>query len=176
MSVILTKKQLGVFEVALKEQEDAASEPTVCLVGDSPNLARTVEGVYGKGARPNLAAVLNIAREFGVIYEATIVANPGLPAYVADRFERLGYTVDRGLAPDCDDRFVRKVAGAGVVADTLVIMGGDHCTIDVVRLVKNQRRPVRVVVIGVRESTAVCLKDCADKFINLPVILNAVAA
>jgi hypothetical protein len=63
MSVILTKKQLGVFEVALKEQEDAASEPTVCLVGDSPNLTRTVEGVYGKGARPDLAAVLSIARE-----------------------------------------------------------------------------------------------------------------
>lgn len=176
MSVVLSKQQMVHFASALAEQEVEATRPKVCLVADSPNLTRTVEGAYGKGARPDLAAVLNIARRFGVIHEATIVANPGLPTYVADRFERLGYTVVRGLAPDCDDRFVRKVAGAGVVADTLVIMGGDHCPIDVVRLVKNQRRPVRVVVIGVRESTAVCLKDCADQFINLPVILNAVAA
>ena len=150
MSVILTKKQLDVFGKALKEQEEAATQHKVCLVAESPNLGRTVERAYGKGARPDLAAVLNLARKFGVIHEATIVANPGLPTYVADHYGRLGYSVVRGLAPDCDDRFVRKVASAGVVADTLVIAGGDHCPIDVVRLVKNQRRPVRVVVIGVR--------------------------
>jgi hypothetical protein len=176
MSMVLSKEQMIRFASALSEQEVESIWPKVCLVADSPNLTRTVEGVYGKGARPDLAAVLNIARKFGVIHEATIVANPGLPTYIANRFERLGYTVVRGLAPDCDDRFVRKIAGAGVIADTLVVMGGDHCAIDVIRLVKNQRRPVKVVVIGVRESTAVCLKDCVDEFINLPVILNAVAA
>lgn len=105
-----------------------------------------------------------------------MVANPGLPVYVAQRIERLGYTVDRGLGPDCDDRVVSKCVVAGLVADTLICMGGDHSMIDVVRLVKNQRRPVRVVVIGVREGTAWCLKKSADEFINLPVISKAAAA
>jgi len=176
MSVILTKKQLGVFGKALREQENGDTDPKVCLVGDGPNLARRVEAVYGKGARPDLAAVLNIARKYGSIHEATMVANPGLPVYVAQRIERLGYTVDRGLGPDCDDRVVSKCVVAGLVADTLICMGGDHSMIDVVRLVKNQRRPVKVVVIGVKEGTAWCLKNSADEFINLPVISKAAAA
>lgn len=176
MSVVLSKEQMVRFASALAEQELEATQPKVCLVADSPNLTRTVEGVYGKGARPDLAAVLNIAKRFGVIHEATIVANPGLPTYVADRFECLGYTVDRGLGPDCDDRVISKCVSAALIADTLVCMGGDHCAVDVIRLVKGQRRPVKVVVIGVGEATAYCLKNSVDEFINLPVILNAVAA
>lgn len=176
MSVILSKRQLSVFAKALAEQEAAATQPKVCLVADSPNLARSVESVYGKGTRPDLAAVLNIGRRYGVVHEATIVANPGLPSPIANHFEGLGYTVDRGLGPDCDDRVISKCVRAGLVADTLVCMGGDHCMVDVIRLVKLQRRPVKVVVIGVRETTASCLRDSCDEFINLPVISNAVAA
>lgn len=71
---------------------------------------------------------------------------------------------------------VSKCVVAGLVADTLICMGGDHSMIDVVRLVKNQRRPVKVVVIGVSEATAWCLKKSADEFINLPVISKAAAA
>jgi hypothetical protein len=176
MSVILTKKQMGVFGKALKEQEAAATQPKVCLVADSPNLTRSVERTYGKGARPDLAAVLNIGRQYGQVHEATIVANPGLPSHVANRYERLGYAVDRGLGLDCDDRVISKCVRAGLVADTLICMGGDHCMVDVIRLVKLQRRPVRVIVIGVRGTTAACLKEACDEFVNLPVLSNAVAA
>jgi hypothetical protein len=176
MSVILSKEQMARFAPALAEQEAEGSQPKVCLVGDGPNLARRVEAAYGKGARPDLAAVLNIARRYGSIHEATMVANPGLPVHVARRIERLGYTVDRGLGPDCDDRVVSKCVGASLVADTLICLGGDHSMIDLVRLVKNQRRPVKVVVIAVREATAWCLKESADEFINLPVISKVAAA
>jgi len=176
MSAVLSRKQMARFASVLAEQEVEATQPKVCLVADSPNLTRTVETVYGKGARPDLAAVLNIARGFGVIHAATIVANPGLPTHVANGFERLGYAVDRGLGPDCDDRVISKCVSAALIADILVCMGGDHCAVDVIRLVKGQRRPVKVVVIGVGESTALCLKTSVDEFINLPVVLNAVAA
>lgn len=173
MSVILTKTQLSVFGRALREQEEA-SQPKVCLVADSPNLSRSVENVYGKGARPDLAAVLKIGQQYGHIHEATLVANPGLPSWVVDRFERLGYSVDRGFGPDCDDRVISKCVRAGLVADTLVCMGGDHCLVDVIRMVKQQRRLVRVVVVAVKEATAACLAEACDEFINLPVLSNPV--
>jgi hypothetical protein len=176
MSVILSKKQMASYANALREQQDAPIQPKVCLVADSPNLTRSVERTYGKGVRPDLATVLNIGRQYGQVHEATIVANPGLPRHVASRFERLGYVVDRGLGLDCDDRVISKCVQAGLVADTLICIGGDHCMVDVIRLVKLQRRSVRVIVIGVRGTTAACLKEACDEFINLPVLSNAVAA
>lgn len=46
--------------------------------------------------------------------------------------------------------------------------GAPPCTV-------RQRRPLKVVVIAVREAKARCLKESADEFINLPVILKAAA-
>lgn len=167
---------MSLFAAELAEQEAAGTQPTVCLVGDSPNLTRTVERVYGKGARPDLAAVLQIGRKYGQVHEATMVANPGLPNWVAAQFERIGFKVDLGLGPDCDDRVVSKCVRAGLVADVLICMGGDHALVDIVRLVRFQQRPVKVVVIAVKEATAACLAESCDQFINLPVLVHTAAA
>jgi hypothetical protein len=172
MGVVLTKKQFEAFAGQLAEQEADATRPKVYLVADSPNLTRSVEKFYGQGARPDLAAVLQIGRRYGELYEATLVANPGLPIGVARHFQRLGFSVNLGLAPDCDDRVVSKCVSAGLVADILVCMGGDHSIVDVIRIIKLLRRPVRVVVVAVKEATALCVAKSCDDFIDLPILYS----
>lgn len=176
MSVVLNNMQLRRFAAALNEQETSTTQRSVYLVADSPNVSRSVEKVHGTGSRPDLAAVLNIGKRYGMVQEATMVANPGLPTAMERKFERLGYSVYRGLGPDCDDRVISKCVSNGIIADTLVVLGGDHCMVDVIRLVKNQRRRVWVVVVGLKETTAECIRTACDEFIDLPVILNPVAA
>jgi hypothetical protein len=176
MSVVLSQNQLSLFAARLAEQAASANQPKVCLVADSPNLARRVEDKYGKNARPNLQAVLRIARRYGQVHEATLVANPGLPRPIAVEFNRAGFNVDLGLAPDCDDRVIRKCVEAGLVADVLICMGGDHAFVDIVRLIKLQKRPVKVVIIAVKQGTAACLLESCDAFIELPVFPCATAA
>lgn len=169
MGMVLNKHQISTFADRLSEQEAAATLPKVCVVAHSPNLARSVEEIYGKGVRPDFAAALQIGKEYGEVYDATLVANPGFPRTIAKRLQHLGFNVDLGLAPDCDDRVIRKCVSAVLIADILVCMGGDHCLVDVVRIIKLLRRPVRVVVVAVKEATASCLATSCDEFINMPI-------
>lgn len=176
MSVTLTPKQLTRFAAALAEQESGANHPQVCVIADSPNLSYSAEQVYGKLARPDLSAALRLAKKYGTIHEAQMVANPGLPVWVARQWERIGFSVNIGVAPDCDDRAVRQCVSALLVADVLICMGGDHAFIDVVRLAKLSRRNIKVVVVSVRECTAASLIEDCDEFVDLPVAVNPRAA
>jgi hypothetical protein len=176
MSVTLTPKQLTRFAAALAEQESGANHPQVCVIADSPNLTRCAEQVHGKLARPDLSAVLRLAKQYGTIYAADMIANPGLPNWVAQQWEKVGFSVNIGLAPDCDDRAVRQCVQALLVADVLICMSGDHAFVDIIRLAKSSRRQIKVVVIGVRECTAACLIEACDEFVDLPVATYTRAA
>jgi len=176
MSVTLTPQQLTRFAAALADQENGDSKPQVCVIADSPNLTKSAAEVYGKLARPDLKAALRLAKTYGAIHEAQMVANPGLPIWVARQWERIGFNVNIGLAPDCDDRAVRQCVSALLVADVLICMGGDHHFIDIVRLAKQSRREIKVVVVSVRECTAACLLDDCDEFVDLPVAVYPQAA
>jgi len=176
MSVTLTPKQLTRFATALADQENGESQPQVCVIADSPNLTRSAAKVYGKLARPDLPAALRLARKYGTIHEARMIANPGLPNWVAQQWQRIGFCVDIGLAPDCDDRAVSRCVPALLVADVLICMGGDRIFIDIARVAKLSRRQIKVVVVGVRECTAACLIEVCDEFVDLPVATHTRAA
>jgi hypothetical protein len=176
MTVILTPQQMTRFSAALAEQETGANQPRVCVVADSPNLTRSTAEVYGQFARPDLIAALRLARRHGAIHEARMVANPGVPKWVARKWEQIGFCVDIGLAPDCDDRAVRQCVQALLIADVLICMSGDNAFIDIIRLAKLSRRQVKVIVISVRKCTASCLIKACDEFVDLPIEVQARAA
>ncbi|MHB1954395.1 MAG: NYN domain-containing protein [Sulfobacillus sp.] len=175
MAVTLTQQQRVKFAAALAEQEAAVDQLKVSLVADSPNLTRCATDVYGKFARPDLPAVLRLAKQYGSIHEARMIANPGLPHWVAQQWEQIGFDVDfLGRAPDCDDRAIRQCVQSAMDADVLFIMSGDHAFVDVIRLIRMSQK--KVVVVAVRSMTAACLIEACDQFIELPVTLRSQAA
>jgi hypothetical protein len=178
LTFALTIQQRSIFAEVLADQQLAALNqlPRVHMVGDSPNAGRTVEAVYGIGARPDLRKVIQIGRSFGCLYKAVMVANPGLPSWVVRHYESCGFDTDFGRSADCDDRFVRRCAEAAVCADVLVCIGGDHAPVDVLQLAKESRRRVRVILMAVRKRTHPSLLQWCDRFIELPVINRSLAA
>jgi hypothetical protein len=178
MAIALTAKQRNTFASELTMQELAAEDatPKVFIVGDSPNASRTAESVYGTGVRPDLRRIFQLGAQHGYVHKAVMVGNPGLPERVVRHFEKCGFEVDLGLGPDCDDRVVSRCVEAAVICDVLICVGGDHAFVDILRLARQSRRKVTVIVMAVRQATHPCLLKSCDKFIELPVTGRSLAA
>src|SRR5215217_7279151 len=140
------------------------------------------------GAKPNVSAILEKAREYGRIVSATAYADwtdsdfrdapPTLysngisPRYISARYfpggrsqKRRTNSIDVMLAVECSD-FLHYHPQV----DTYVLVTGDGDFIPLVSLLRSRGK--KVVVIGVSEATSYHLIESADEFISYASLLE----
>jgi uncharacterized LabA/DUF88 family protein len=140
------------------------------------------------GAKPNVSAILEKAREYGRIVSAmayadwtdgdfrdappTLYSNGISPRYISARYfpggrsqKRRTNSIDVMLAVECSD-FLH----AHPQVDTYVLVTGDGDFIPLVNLLRSRGK--RVVVIGVSEATSYHLIETADHFISYSSLLE----
>ena len=140
------------------------------------------------GAKPNVSAILEKAREYGRIVSAmayadwtdgdfrdappTLYSNGISPRYISARYfpggrsqKRRTNSIDVMLAVECSD-FLH----AHPQVDTYVLVTGDGDFIPLVSLLRSRGK--RVVVIGVSEATSYHLIETADHFISYSSLLE----
>ncbi len=134
------------------------------------------------GAKPNVSAILEKAREYGRVVSATAYAdwtdgdfrnapptlysNGIIPRYISARYfpggrssKRRTNSIDVMLAVECSD-FLH----GHPQVDTYVLVTGDGDFIPLVMLLRSRGK--KVVVIGVSEATSFHLIESADDFIS----------
>jgi uncharacterized LabA/DUF88 family protein len=140
------------------------------------------------GAKPNVSALLEKAREYGRIVSAmayadwtdgdfrdappTLYSNGISPRYISARYfpggrsqKRRTNSIDVMLAVECSD-FLH----AHPQVDTYVLVTGDGDFIPLVNLLRSRGK--KVVVIGVSEATSYHLIETADHFISYSSLLE----
>jgi uncharacterized LabA/DUF88 family protein len=140
------------------------------------------------GAKPNVSAILEKAREYGRIVSATAYADwtdgdfrdapPTLysngisPRYISARYfpggrsqKRRTNSIDVMLAVECSDFLHHHPQ-----VDTYVLVTGDGDFIPLVSLLRSRGK--KVVVIGVSEATSYHLIESADDFISYASLLE----
>jgi uncharacterized LabA/DUF88 family protein len=140
------------------------------------------------GAKPNVSAILEKAREYGRIVSAmayadwtdgdfrdappTLYSNGISPRYISARYfpggrsqKRRTNSIDVMLAVECSD-FLHAHPQVG----TYVLVTGDGDFIPLVNLLRSRGK--RVVVIGVSEATSYHLIETADHFISYSSLLE----
>jgi uncharacterized LabA/DUF88 family protein len=145
----------------------AGNNPGVVLV-DSPNASRTAAFVYGRRARPDWAAILQLVARIGRPVSGIVVVNDGLPEHFIRKFRDVGYAVQFSHARDVDDRVVAQAIRMVDRARVFAIVSGDggYCSLAAVL----RRLHKRVIVIAVEARCHPKLRKLAHEFHQLPIV------
>jgi len=143
----------------------------VAILVDTPNITRSVLNSRGRGFRPDLQKVLTDASKTGRVVHAKAHVNDGIPRFHVVGLQKMGLSVVRSHAFDCDDSLVAWAVRVCLQVDCFVLCSGDKHFRSLVRLLKMAGR--KVIVCAVRESCNKALKDLSDEYIEMPTIGGA---
>jgi uncharacterized LabA/DUF88 family protein len=145
-----------------------ATTETVAILCDTPNMMRSVQDIYGRGARPDYASIHKTSATLGTVASAHALVNNGVSSLFVDRLKGEGYQVHRSNAWDCDAEVIAWAVRLSGKVDRLVLCAGDGGYTNVVKLLKAVG--VRVTVCSVSACCSRRLRQSADSYVEAPVM------
>lgn len=139
----------------------------VLLLVDTPNLYHTVMDDGGPTARPDYAAIYELACGFGNV-RAMAFVNQGVNNGFVKRLEANGFEVVRPIADDVDYALIATAVKFSRTVDWVILCSGDGDYATLTQLL--QTAGVKVAVMAVRQYCGRNLRCAADKFIEVPVL------